>query len=43
MGGGGGGMTFTAKLLQIFGRKFYRNVPKVVFYQPYIFWPIWVT
>ena len=33
-------MAFNAKLLQIFGRIFYRNVSYVVFYQPYIFWPI---
>ena len=32
-------MAFTAKLLQIFGQKFYRIFSEVVFY-PHIFWPI---
>ena len=30
-------MAFYAKLMQIFGQKFYRNVPDVVFYQPKFF------
>ena len=29
-------MAFTAKLLQIFGQRFYRTVSLIVFYQPYL-------
>ena len=34
-------MAFISVLLQIFWQKFYRNVSRVVFYQPYEFCPNW--